>query len=254
MTPSAAATVEASELTEHSAGSAGSSGRRQRGRRSAGAIVGLVAVAVLVAGAVVVWASPVLGLETITVQGARSPEVVAEVEAAVGVATGTPLARIGTDAVAARVEAVSAVASARVVRDWPHGLIVTVKERAAVATTSANGSWWLIDKTGLPFRQLAEKPTNLMPLELATPAAGDRATLAALGVLASLSPEVRGTVVAVAAANEYTVTLRLVGDRTVIWGANSDAAAKNAVVPAMLAQPGQVFDVSDPTLVTVAEN
>lgn len=252
MTPPAAATADAPELTDESSGTGG--GRRQRGRRSAGAIVAVVAAVVLVAGAVVVWASPVLGLETVTVQGARSPEVIAEVEAAVGVADGTPLARIGMDAVRARVGAVSAVASATVVRDWPHGLMVTVKERAAVATTQANGSWWLIDRTGLPFRQLAERPKNLMPLELATPGEGDRATLAALGVLASLSPEVRGKVIAVAAANEYTVMLRLVGDRTVVWGADTLAAAKNAVVPAMLAQPGKVFDVSDPTLVTVEQN
>lgn len=253
MTPPAAVTADAPELAGERAGSTGGRGLGQGRRRSAGAILGVVAVLVLIAGAIVVWVSPVLGLEKISVQGA-SPEVAAEVEAAVGVADGTPLARIPLDEVRARVVAVSAVASATVVRDWPHGLVVTVKERKALATTQANGSWWLIDRTGLPFQQLAEKPADLMPLELATPGEGDRATLAALGVLASLSPELRAKVAAVTAANEYTVTLRLADDRTVIWGADTDAAAKNAAVPAMLAQPGTVFDVSDPTLVTVAQN
>jgi cell division septal protein FtsQ len=84
---------------------------------------------------------------------------------------------------------------------------------------------------------------------------GDRATLAALGVLASLSPELRATVAGLSAATAYDVTLFLTGGGSVIWGSDSDAAAKNASVTAMLqttrGAAGQVLDVSDPTLVTV---
>lgn len=243
------ATAEAPELAQqHLPGS------RQGGRRGAGTIVAIVAAVVLAGVAVVVWATPVFGLQAVAVEGARSPEVIAEVRAAVAIQDGTPLARIGLDAVRQRVGAVSAVSDVSVARDWPHGLTVTVRERVAVATTQANGSWWLLDATGLPFRQLPDKPERLMPLQLATPGEGDRATVAALRVLASLSPEVRGKVIAVAAANEYSVTLSVVGGRSVIWGADTDAAAKNAVVPAMLAQPGGIIDVSDPTLVTVTGN
>jgi cell division protein FtsQ len=73
-------------------------------------------------------------------------------------------------------------------------------------------------------------------------------------VLASLSPEVRGEVAGLSAATAYDVTLFLTGGRSVIWGSATEAAAKNAVIPALLRQPGTVIDVSDPTLVTVRDH
>lgn len=185
-----------------------------------------------------------------------SETVAAAVRAAVAVPDGTPLARIDLDEVRGRVLAVDSVSSATVRRQWPHTLVVTVAERIAVATTQANGRWWLLDSTGTPFSELATRPDGLMPVQLATPGEGDRATLAALGVLASLSPDVRATVSGISAATAYDVTLFLTGGGSVIWGSDSDAAAKNAVIPAMVhtaghLSAGQTLDVSDPTLVTM---
>jgi cell division protein FtsQ len=236
----------------------GDGAARQRPSAS-GRTIALVTAIALVAFGIVLWLTPVLGLRTVDVESAGaapvSAPVAADVRAAVTVPDGTPLARIDLGAVQTRVAAVDSVLSATVTRRWPNTLVVTVSERIAVATTQANGRWWLLDATGKPFRELAGRPDGLMPVQLATPGVGDRATLAALGVLASLSPELRATVAGLSAATAYDVTLFLTGGGSVIWGSDSDAAAKNAAVPAMLqtarGAAGQVLDVSDPTLVTV---
>lgn len=224
---------------------------------SAGGVVArvVVVVAVLAAlvGAVVVWASPVLGLRSIEVD-APTAALDAPVRDAAQLPAGTPLARIDLAAVRQRVLSVAAVASATVHRQWPNTLRISVTERVAVAATQANGHWWLVDATGLPFRQVEALPAGLTPLELATPGQGDRATIAALQVLRSLSPTLRGQLRSIVAPTAYDVALDLTDGRTVIWGSAGNAAlaaTKIRVLAAMLKQPGTVFDISDPTLVTV---
>jgi cell division protein FtsQ len=226
----------------------------------AGRVIALVTVAVLAVCGVVVWFTPILGLGAVAVEGVDaapvSDAVARQVHEAVAVPDGTPLARIDLDGVRHRVMQIDAVAAVTVTRQWPHTLALTVTERVAVATVQANGRWWLLDAAGTPFGQSPTRPADLMPVQLATPARGDRATRAVLGVLASLSPEVRDRVAGLAAATAYDVTLFVKGGGTVIWGSDTDAAAKNAVIPALLASAdlgvsGAAVDVSDPTLVTV---
>jgi cell division protein FtsQ len=237
-----------------------SAGSDQQRPAAVGRILALVTVVVLAVGGVVVWFTPILGLRTVEVEGASaalvSDAVVQDVRAAVAVPAGTPLARIDLDGVRDRALAVDSVSAATAARRWPHTLVVTVTERVAVATVQANGRWWLLDATGTPFGAAPTRPDGLMPVQLATPGTGDRATLAALGVLAALSPEVRDRVAGISAVTGYDVTLFVTGGGSVIWGSDRDAAAKNSVIPALLGAPGlgtagKMVDVSDPTLVTV---
>lgn len=245
-------TVTTSRPTGRPAGAA------EQRRGGAGRVIAATLLVAALALGVIVWATPVLGLTTITVVGADSKPVdaafAATVRSAAAVPVGTPLARIDVAAVRSRVVHAAPVASATVLRQWPHGLTITATERVAVATTEANGTWWLVDRTGKPFTAVASQPAGLMPLRLAAPGAGDRATMAALGVLGSLSAAIRAQVVVVSAPTAYDVTLVLKDGRSVVWGAAIDAAAKNLVVPAMLKRPGDTIDVSDPTLVTVRDN
>ncbi|MBN9610977.1 MAG: FtsQ-type POTRA domain-containing protein [Actinobacteria bacterium] len=210
-----------------------------------------VLLLVVVGGASVVWASPVLGLKTVAVDGPGAGDLAATVRGAVVLPVGLPLARIDLATVRQRVLTLGPVATATVQRQWPNTLRITVTERIAVATTEANGHWWLLDATGLPYRQLDAQPADLMPIELATPGPDDRATTAALTVLSSLPAAFRTQVQSIVAPTAYDITLRLRDGRTVIWGSASDAATKTAVLPAILERPGTVFDISDPTLVTV---
>lgn len=217
--------------------------------RAATWLVVLVLVA-LVAGGIIIWATPLLGLRSLDVQGTSDSRVVDDVRAAAAIAPGTPLARIDTDAVASRVRKVAAVARATVSREWPGTIVIEVRQREPVAITQANGSWWLLAADGTPFLPQPDKPKDLVAVDLSTPGSADRATRAALEVLASLDSDIRADLVSMSAAADYDVQLRLTKSRTVIWGSADDAAAKNQALAAVLRQPGTTFDVSDPTLVT----
>jgi cell division protein FtsQ len=212
----------------------------------------LALVTLLVAaGGYLVWMSPVLALRTVLVDGSGAPALTGQVREAVAVPVGTPLVRIDLAAVRDRVAAVGPVATAQVRREWPHTLVVTVTQRVPLAATQANGRWWLLDATGKPYRRVPSRPADLMPIQLATPGEGDRATLAALGVLGTLPEAIRTQVTGIVAPSAYDISLTLTGGRTVLWGANTDGARKIAALPAVLARPGHTYDITDPTLVTV---
>lgn len=216
-------------------------------------VLALALVTALVAAAAyLVWFSPVLALRTVTVTGVDAA-LAAQVRSAVAEPVGTPLASIDPAAVKARVARVGSVAAVSVDRRWPHELVVTVTGRVPVAATQANGQWWLLAADGTPYQPAADRPAGLTSIELATPGQGDRASMAALGVLKSLqglTPALRRSVVAITATSDYDVELKLSGGRTVIWGSDADNARKVQVLPAALARPGTVYDITDPTMVT----
>ena len=214
-------------------------------------ILALVLMVLLLAGAVFgVFFSPVLGVTSVSIAGAPD-SVSAKVRAVVDVPDGTPLARVDLDSVAERVNAVPEVAEVEVARNWPDTLVVTVTPRVPIAVTSANGRFWLMDSTGDPYRAVDAAPPGLLPIKLATPGVGDPATAAALTVVAALTPDFRSQVADLAARTTYDIELKLTDGRSVIWGEASDSAKKMEILPAVLAQEGTVYNISDPTLVSV---
>ena len=62
---------------------------------------------------------------------------------------GTPLARVDTDAVAARVGALPPVASVEVSRSWPGTLVIDVTERSPVAAVATPTGFVLLDAAGV---------------------------------------------------------------------------------------------------------
>ena len=239
-------------------GSVGSTGRsRESADRHSGDprrwpwILALVLVVLLLAGAVYgVFFSPLLGVRSVSIAGATDP-VSVKVLAVVDVPDGTPLARVDLDSVAERVNAVPEVAEVEVARHWPDTLVVTVIPRVPIAVTSANGRLWLMDSTGDPYLAVDAPPAGLVPVKLATPGVGDPATAAALTVVAALTPDLRAQVTDLAARTPYDVELTLADGRSVIWGEATDSAKKVEILPAVLAQTGTVYNISDPTLVSV---
>lgn len=221
-----------------------------------GQITALIVALAVIGAVVAVWISPLLGAKHIAVHGQNDvpvpSDIVSAVTDAAQITTGTPLARINVAAVAADVMTVPYIAAAVVERHWPDTVIITVDLREAVAVTFANDQWWLLDATGTPFATVDDQPQDLVTLALATPGPDDRATLAALQVAGQLSPEIRQKVKLVSAHTEYDVTLTFAKKRTVMWGTPENSEAKNALIPLLLQQPGRIFDVTDPRLVTVA--
>jgi cell division protein FtsQ len=229
----------------------------RRPRRSWPWTLAVVLLLALVAGAAyVAYRTPVLGVRSLTVSagtGELSEAVSGEVVDAAGVATGTPLITVNLEAVRHRVLAVPEVASASVSRHWPNELRITVTQRSAVAMTKANGALWLLDSTGVPYLKVsgAVPPAGLLTIDLATPGAGDPATMAGLAVVEQLKAPIRAQVASVSAPSAYRVVLTLRDGRTVIWGGSDQGAKKMQILPAVLAQPGSTYDISDPAVVTV---
>ncbi len=179
-------------------------------------------------------------------------DLVAKIRTVAPAPDGTPLARIDLDAVAADVDDIPQISEVEVSRDWPHGLTIAVTPRVPVAVTSANGQLWLLDATGDPYLAVSAAPAGVVTVQLVAPAAGDPSTMAALTVASALSPQFRPTVTAISARTPFDVELTLKDGRKVLWGQASQSAQKMQVLPALLAaQAGKVYDVTDPTLVTV---
>ncbi len=207
-------------------------------------------LALLAGGYYVVSSTSLLGLRDIAVSGA-DPSLADAVRLAADEPEGTPLLLIDTNLVRARIGGLPQVESVTVERSWPHSLLVTVVSRVAVAVTQANGSLWLMDSTGVPFQKVDAAPSGLVTLELATPAPGDPATRAALTVANAFTSDFRAEVSTVSAPTAHSVSLTLKDGKTVVWGGPDNSAEKMRILPAVLQQPGQTYDVSVPDMVVV---
>lgn len=235
-------------------GGAGVFGRRLRQRRRQAAAPWLAIVAgaaVLGVGAVLVYATPLLGVRHVEVRG-NAIVSADQVRAAAAVPHGAPLASLDLRAVQRRVAALEPVRDVRVSRSWPSTVDISVVERTAVAALPAEGTAFrLIDAAGVVFRTVPAQPAGLPVLVLATPGPGDAGTRAGLSVLAALTPQLRSAMARLEVAAPTRISLHLSDGRTVVWGDASGNADKAIVATALLGRPGRVIDVSAPNLVTV---
>lgn len=231
-------------------------GRRTAGGRAAPRrwpwLVALAVVGLLICGAVsAIFVSSLLGLRTVTITGVPD-DVAAKIRTLAPAPDGFPLARIDLDDVGATVGAVPQVSEVQVSRTWPGTLTIAVTPRVPIAVTSANGQFWLLDASGDPYLAVPAPPADLVTVQLVAPRAGDPSTAAALTVAAALTPPFRATVAAVSARTPFDVELTLKDGRTVLWGEATESAQKMQLLPALLAaQDGKMYDITDPTLVTV---
>jgi cell division protein FtsQ len=231
--------------------------RREHSRRHKRLRVALV-VPIVATVAWVLWASPLLAVRHVQVDGAVSLSA-DEVREAAGVRTGTPLLRVDTDAARARVARLPQVSSVQVSRGWPSSVVITVTERVAIAVVESAGQRYLVDAHGVLFDTITgDPPSGVVPLDVRHPAAGDRATEAGLAALASLPRNVRSDVVSAGATTAEDVTLTLTDGTTVLWGDGHDSEAKGRVLTALIEQiaagtlePAQTIDVSAPDAVVL---
>jgi cell division protein FtsQ len=206
----------------------------------------------------VLWASPLLAVRTVQVDGVRTLSV-AEVRDAAGLRTGTPLLRVDLDGATARVRRLPQVAAAEVSRSWPDRVVVTVTERVPVAVVERDGQRVLLDRDGVGFDTITgAAPKGVVPLAVAAPGPGDPSTRAALAALGALPDGVRTRLTQVAAATPQQVVLTLPGPVTVLWGDGGRAAAKAAALTALLDQvsagrlgKAATIDVSAPDAVVL---
>jgi cell division protein FtsQ len=205
------------------------------------------------------WAGPLLSVRDVRVDGARTLPV-EQVREVAGVAVGTPLLRVDVAAAGQRVARLPQVADVQVTRGWPSSVVITVVERTPLAVVEEAGRRTLVDGEGVLFDTITGAPPDgVVPLEVDDPSAGDPATLAGLGAIAALPPEVRERVARVTASEGgAAVVLRLDDGTSVLWGDGGESVRKAAVLVALLSQieagavePAGTLDISAPGAVVL---
>ncbi len=210
---------------------------------------GTLAAAAIVA--VAVWAllgSSLLVVRSVTVTGARAVPR-AEVLRAAGIAPGTPLIRVDTAAVARRVEQITQVQSAQVIRDWPDSVVIVIRERTPALAVASGGGFALVDRFGVVVSHVARRPPGMVLLDTAADPAslrGSPAVRAAVTVLQELPPQILRQVRAVTAPSPDAVMLDLRQGVTVLWGGTGRAAAKAAELVILMRTKASSYDLSDP--------
>ncbi|MGY1593750.1 cell division protein FtsQ/DivIB [Geodermatophilus sp. SYSU D00708] len=217
-----------------------------------------VAGTLVVVLAWLLWGSPVLGVHRIQVDGAGSLTS-AEVVDVAGIAEGTPLLRVDVDVAEARVAGLPQVASVEVARGWPRSVVITVVERVPVAEVEKDGARWLVDAGGVLFDTVTrDRPSGVVPLDVAHPGPDDRVTRAALSALVALPEQVRDDLAVASATTTEDVTLTLDDGTTVLWGSADQGEDKAQALVGLLDQldsgalePADEIDVSAPRAVVL---
>ena len=223
------------------------------------------------------WPWPAAGMAMLTLAGslawvllgsslfdARSVQVVgtgelpAEVVRAVAdVRLGTPMMRLDTTAIETRVAAMPQVASVQVRCSVDGTVRIEVTERTPIAVVRPGSGVHLVDATGTDYATMPVGPPGLPELRVARVGPRDSATAAALTVLTRLPEWLRVQVRSIAAKSPADVVLGLDTGRRgtareVRWGGVEGSDRKAAVLGPLLTQPGKIYDVSSPTLPTIA--
>jgi cell division protein FtsQ len=226
----------------------------------------LAGVAVIAGVAWLLLGDRVFVVRSVTVTGTRLVPISTVIEAA-DVPPGTPLSQVDAGAVTRRVEAIRQVASATVTLDWPDHVAIAVTERVPVmAVRMANGSYDLVDPSGVIVLSATARPAGLPLFTTSLSGAAlhaDPGLAAVSAVLAELAPSLAPTVSSVSVAQlpsgsgggpiaeSEQVTLSLRGGKTIVWGDPSNAAAKNRELGILLRRGVSYVNVSAPgTVVT----
>lgn len=226
---------------------------RARQRRLRAVLPWAVGAGVALVVVLLVWmvyGTAVLGVRAVRVEGTNVLTPL-EVQQAAAVPTLEPLARVDLGAVRNRVQSLAPVDRAVVSRGWPSTLVIRVVERTPVAAVPAGTEFQLIDRDGVAYRVVEEKPAGLPVAKLASPGMGDLNTRAALTVLAALTPDLRAQLVSISVDAPARIRLALRGGRTVVWGDDTASTTKAQVATALLRQKGNTIDVSAPDVVTI---
>jgi len=207
-------------------------------------VAAAVLLVVVIAGSWLVGFSSVFGVRTVTVSGEHRVSS-NQILAAAAIPNGAALARLDTAAIQSRVSRIPAIRSVRVSTAFPSTVRITVSERVAVGYRPDGASAVLIDAQDVAFATEPKAP-RLPQL----PVSGDGAAMAAAASVAgSLTPAFREVVFRIAVPSTQTITLTLTDGRTVMWGGTDRSAEKAKLLPVLVHQPGQYFDVSDPSSV-----
>jgi cell division protein FtsQ len=233
---------------------------RLRRLRRLRVLIILLTVVVLVTAATLwlLYGSPWLRVEKVSVSGVRVLTD-RQVRDAADVPVGSPLISIDTDAVEARLRRkLPRIDSVDVVRSWPHGIGLKVTERTPVLilkSTGSGGKYVEVDAKGVRFATVSAAPKGVPALELAVSKAAvlrrfpvDRLVREAVGVAGDIPAAVRRATRIVKVRSYDSISLELSDGRSVEWGSGDKGRAKARTLTALMkaAPRARHFDVSAP--------
>lgn len=202
-----------------------------------------VAVLLVVGAVWLVYFSSFLSVQGVEVRGLQKLDE-RRVTQAAAVPEGEPLATVDLDRIRARVEALAAVRSADVSRQWPDEVLIEVDEREAVAVVEIAGQLRGMDADGVVFEDYAKAPD--LPRVQTGADTGSEALREGALVIAALPGDLAAQVDHVEVATVDEISLVLHDGRLVVWGSAGESEDKAAVLARLLEQPAQQYDVSVP--------
>jgi cell division protein FtsQ len=212
-------------------------------------VLSLLIVAVVAAVVYIVTATPVIGVRTVTVHGGDQT-LRAEVEHALPIRTGTPMARVDVGSAAADISAaVPTLKTVTVTRKWPGTIDVRIVARVAVIGYKdvTTGGWRLVDEQGVVVSSASSLPPGITAVD--APKSPALVTSAA-EVVAALPAAVRTSIASIRVPSRDSITLTTSKNQTIVWGSSDDTAQKARVLTVLLRQKARVYDVSAPDLPT----
>jgi cell division protein FtsQ len=223
--------------------------RRPRPRRIWRAAFFALALTGIIGG--VTWAllgSTLLVVRSVAVTGTNLVPVAAVLSAA-GVQPGTPMVRVNTAQIEARVDRIRQVRSVEVIKSWPDRIVIEVHERdSAVAVAVPSGGYDLVDAFGVVVRWVVSRPDRFPVYVTDTPATslrGDPGVGLAAAVLGELPAQLRSSVVSLSVP-DHQVKLLLADGDTVVWGDTGSASTKAQVLAILMRTDARYYDVSAP--------
>ena len=180
---------------------------------------------------VLVFFSPLLATEKITVRGASLLET-SQVEQKLEPLRGVPLTRIDEKKVRELIGQDNVIRSVQVESRPPHELVVTLKERTAVAVVKQGDTYHTVDSDGVSLLESATQPDTSVPLvrfsgDDPKTSAEFRTISAALSAMPS---ELLAQIKEASATSTSSITLTLRDNTTVQWGTAEESELKAKVL------------------------
>lgn len=180
---------------------------------------------------VLVFFSPLLATQKITVHGASLLETT-QVEQKLEPLRGVPLTRIDEKKVRELIGQDNVIRSVQVESRPPHELVVTLKERTAVAVVKQGDTYHTVDSDGVSLLESATQPDTSVPLVRFS---GDDPQMSAefrtiSTALSAMPSELLAQIKEASATSTSSITLTLRDNTTVQWGTAEESELKAKVL------------------------
>lgn len=200
-----------------------------RARKLLYTAIALALVAVLYV--VLVFFSPLLATQTITVRGASLLETT-QVEQKLEPLRGVPLTRIDEKRVRELIGQDNVLRSVQVESRPPHELVVTLKERAAIAIVKVGETYHTVDTDGVSLMESSSEPSTSVPLVRLNgddPQHSDEFRTISTA-LSAMPAELLAQIKEASATSTSSITLTLRDNTTVQWGTSQESELKAKVL------------------------